>query len=69
MGGIGQLIVTVLLMGAEYFLGRAKDNKKMMELFHKFVERRQRDYLNSKELRDAATKGWEKLNYTEWEET
>lgn len=69
MSSILQLVVTVVLMAAEYFLGKAKDDKAMMDLFYRFVEARQKDYLNSKLLRDEAQSQLKKLSEKPWVET
>jgi hypothetical protein len=69
MSPLIQLLVQVILMAAEYFLGKAKDNKAMMDLFYQFVERRQKDYLNSKILRDDAKALIYKISTEPWVET
>jgi hypothetical protein len=49
-----ELVITVGLQLLGFFLGKNADNKKMMELFYKFVERIQGLYLKSAHLRDDA---------------
>ncbi|TXH08653.1 MAG: hypothetical protein E6R04_10225 [Spirochaetes bacterium] len=49
-------ILTFALQVASYFLGKNADDKEMQELFYKFVERQQAEYLKSQKAREMAQK-------------
>lgn len=56
-----ELIITVGLQLLGTILGNNADNKKMMELFYKWVEKIQGMYLKSAHLSDDAKKRWKEL--------
>ncbi len=48
------LIVPIGLKVLEYFLDKSKENAEMMRLFYDFVERTNKEYLNSATMREHA---------------
>ena len=58
-------IITTLIPIAfsilEYFLTRNKENKEMAQLFYKFVEKIQNEYLMSANMRDDAKDRMKKI--------
>lgn len=54
MMGIISGLLPLIFTAAEWFLKRSLDNREMQDLFYKFVERIQGEYLKSAKLREAA---------------
>jgi len=52
--GIITAILPVILQIVGYFLTKNKQNTEMQELFYKWVEKIQDDYMMSAEMRDKA---------------
>lgn len=52
--GIISAILPLIFTAAEWFLKRSLEKKEMQELFYKFVERIQGEYLKSAKLREGA---------------
>lgn len=45
------LVIPIGLKLLEYFLSKNKDDREMMELFYKFIDKVQSEYLNSAKMR------------------
>lgn len=64
-----ELIITVGLQLVGWILGKNKENKEMQELFYKFVEKQQKEYLNSANMRLNAQARMKAISEKLFEET
>ena len=64
-----QMIITVALGIVDWVLQRNRDNKEMADLYFKWVERQQKEYLNSKVMRDSAQARLKEINDKPFVET
>ena len=64
-----QMIITVALGIVDWVLQRNRDNKEMADLYFKWVERQQKEYLNSKVMRDRAQARLKEINDKPFVET
>lgn len=55
------LIITVALQVASYLFSKDKDNRELMELFYRWVEKIQGMFLKSAHLREDAQRRWKEL--------
>jgi hypothetical protein len=64
-----QMVVSVALGVVDWILQRNRDNKEMADLYFKWVERQQGEYLNSKVMRERAKERIKALMDKPWAET
>lgn len=69
MTSIIAALIPVALNLIEYFLSKNKEDKEMQALFYRFVEKFAGEYLNSKKLRDHASKQLAELDGKPFQET